>query len=72
MNNIDKTLAKSTIYNMNNDTTTTTDETYNGQLFFIKYGAPYSSISHSYSNHVEKTIIKILMEYSHPNIVSYY
>ena len=72
MNNSDTLLTKSTIYNMNNDTTTTTDETYNGLLFFRKYGAPYSSINHAYSNHVEKTIIKILMEHSHPNIVNYY
>ena len=72
MNNSDTLVTKSTIYNMTNDSTTTTDETYNGLLFFRKYGAPYSSINHTYSNHVEKTIIKILMEHSHPNIVNYY
>ena len=72
MTNVDTLLTKSTIYNMNNDTTTTTDETYNGQLFFRKYGAPYNSKSHIYSNHVEKTIVKILMEHPHPNTVTYY
>ena len=73
MNNVDiPLLTKSTIYNMNNDTTKTSDETYNGLLFFRKLGAPYSSNSHIYSNNVERTIIKILMEHSHPNIVNYY
>ena len=72
MNKSDTLLSKSTIYNMNNDTTTTSDETYNGRLFFRKLGAPYNSKAHIYSNHVEKTIIKILMEHSHPNIVTYY
>ena len=72
MNNVCTLLTKSTIYNMNNDTTKTSDETYNGLLFFRKLGAPYSSKSHIYSNNVERTIIKILMEHSHPNIVNYY
>ena len=72
MNKSDTLLSKSTIYNMNNDTTTTSDETYNDRLFFRKLGAPYNSKAHIYSNHVEKTIIKILMEHSHPNIVNYY
>ena len=73
MNNVDiPLLTKSTIYNMNNDTTKTSDETYNGLLFFRKLGAPYSSKSHIYSNNVERTIVKILMEHSHPNIVNYY
>ena len=72
MNNVGTLLTKSTIYNMNNDTTTTSDETYNGLLFFRKLGAPYISKSHIYSNNVERTIIKILMEHSHPNIVNYY
>ena len=73
MNNVDiSLLTKSTIYNMNNDTTKTSDETYNGLLFFRKLGAPYISKSHIYSNNVERTIIKILMEHSHPNIVNYY
>ena len=72
MNKSDTLLSKSTIYNMNNDTTTTSDETYNDRLFFRKLGAPYNSKAHIYSNHVEKTIIKILMEHSHPNIVTYY
>ena len=72
MNNVCTLLTKSTIYNMNNNTTKTSDETYNGLLFFRKLGAPYSSKSHIYSNNVERTIIKILMEHSHPNIVNYY
>ena len=73
MNNVDiPLLTKSTIYNMNNNTTKTSDETYNGLLFFRKLGAPYISKSHIYSNNVERTIIKILMEHSHPNIVNYY
>ena len=72
MNNDCTLLTKSTNYNMNNDTTKTSDETYNGLLFFRKLGAPYSSKSHIYSNNVERTIIKILMEHSHPNIVNYY
>ena len=72
MNNVCTLLTKSTIYNMNNDTTTTSDETYNGHLFFRKLGAPYISKAHIYSNNVERTIIKILMEHSHPNIVNYY
>ena len=73
MNNVNiPLLTKSTIYNMNNDTTKTSDETYNGLLFFRKLGAPYISKAHIYSNNVERTIIKILMEHSHPNIVNYY
>ena len=72
MNNVCTLLTKSTIYNMNNNTTKTSDETYNGLLFFRKLGAPYSSKAHIYSNNVERTIIKILMEHSHPNIVNYY
>jgi hypothetical protein len=72
MNTDDTLLPKSTIYNMNNDNTKTTSETYNGLVFFRKYGAPYNSIHYAYSNHIEKTIVKILMENPHPNIVSYY
>ena len=72
MNNVGTLLTKSTIYNMNSDTTTTSDETYNGHLFFRKLGAPYISKAHIYSNNVERTIIKILMDHPHPNIVNYY
>ena len=72
MNNVYTLFTKSTIYNMNNDTTTTSDETYNGHLFFRKLGEPYNSKAHIYSNNVERTIIKILMEHPHPNIVTYY
>jgi serine/threonine protein kinase len=56
---------------MNSDSTSKTDETYDGITFFRKYGPPLSK-NHAYSNKVERTIIKILMENPHPNIVTYY
>ena len=65
-------LTKSTIYNMNNDTTENSEETYNNNPFFRKNGAPYNSISQAYSKHVETTIVKILMDHPHINIVNYY
>ena len=65
-------LTKSTIYNMNNDTTENSEETYNNKPFFRKNGAPYNSISQAYSKHVESTIVKILMDHPHINIVNYY
>ena len=65
-------LTKSTIYNMNNDTTENSEETYNNKPFFRKNGAPYRSISQAYSKHVETTIVKILMDHPHINIVNYY
>ena len=65
-------LTKSTIYNMNNDTTENSEETYNNNPFFRKNGAPYNSISQAYSKHVETTIVKILMDHPHNNIVNYY
>ena len=65
-------LTKSTIYNMNNDTTENSEETYNNKPFFRKNGAPYNSISQAYSKHVETTIVKILMDHPHNNIVNYY
>lgn len=65
-------LAKSTIYNMNTDTTENSDDTYNDNPFFRKYGAPYNSRSQAYSKHVETTIVKILMDHPHDNIVNYY
>ena len=65
-------LTKSTIYNMNNDTTENNEETYNNKPFFRKNGAPYNSISQAYSKHVESTIVKILMDHPHINIVNYY
>ena len=65
-------LTKSTIYNMNNDTTENSEETYNNKPFFRKNGAPYNSISQAYSKHVESTIVKILMDHPHNNIVNYY
>ena len=65
-------LTKSTIYNMSNDTTENSEETYNNNLFFRKNGTPYRSISQAYSKHVETTIVKILMDHPHINIVNYY
>jgi len=65
-------LTKSTIYNMSNDTTENSEETYNNKPFFRKNGAPYRSISQAYSKHVETTIVKILMDHPHINIVNYY
>ena len=65
-------LAKSTIYNMNTDTTENSDDTYNDKPFFRKYSAPYNSINHTYSKHVETTIVKILIDHPHDNIVNYY
>ena len=64
-------MNKSTIYNMNSDNTSKTDETYDGVPFFRKFGPP-RTLNHAYSNKVERTIIKILMEHPHPNIVNYY
>ena len=65
-------LTKSTIYNMSNDTTENSEETYNNKPFFRKNGAPYRSISQAYSKQVETTIVKILMDHPHINIVNYY
>ena len=64
-------MNKSTIYDMIWNSTEKIDETYDGVPFFRKYGPPRTK-SHAYSNKVERTIIKILMEHPHPNIVNYY
>ena len=64
-------MEQSTIYNMNSDSTSKTDDTYDGVPFFRKYGPPLTK-NHAYSNLVERTIVKILMENPHPNIVNYY
>jgi len=64
-------MNKSTIYDVNSNSFLKTDETYNGLPFFRKYGPPRTK-SHAYSNKVERTIVKILMEHPHPNIVTYY
>jgi hypothetical protein len=56
---------------MNSDSTSKTDETYDGLPFFRKYGPPRTR-NHAYSNKVEREIIKILMDHPHPNIVKYY
>ena len=64
-------MNNSTIYDMNSDSTSKTDETYDGLPFFRKYGPPRTK-NHAYSNKVERTIVKILMDHPHPNIVNYY
>ena len=64
-------MNKSTIYDMNSDSASKTDETYDGLPFFRKYGPPRTK-NHAYSNKVERTIVKILMDHPHPNIVNYY
>jgi len=64
-------MNKSTIYDMNSDSASKTDETYDGLPFFRKYGPPRTR-NHAYSNKVERTIVKILMDHPHPNIVNYY
>ena len=67
-------MTKTTIYNMNTDTTIQIDATMtgrNGVPFFRKFGPPLVK-NHAYSKEVESAIVKILMINSHPNIVSYY
>jgi hypothetical protein len=64
-------MNKSTVYDMNSDSASKTDETYDGLPFFRKYGPPRTR-NHAYSNKVERTIVKILMDHPHPNIVNYY
>jgi hypothetical protein len=64
-------MNKSTVYDMNSDSASKTDETYDGVPFFRKYGPPRNK-NHAYSNKVERTIVKILMDHPHPNIVNYY
>ena len=64
-------MNKSTIYDMDSDSASKTDETIDGVPFFRKYGPPRTK-SHAYSKKVETSIIKILMTHPHPNIVNYY
>jgi hypothetical protein len=64
-------LTQSTIYHPDSNSTEKTSETYEGKAFFRKnYGAPHPLLD--YSKQVEQTIVKILMEHHHSNIVSYY
>ena len=64
-------MNKSTIYYPGSNSTEKTDETYEGKPFFRKhYGAPHPLLD--YSKQVELTIINILMQHRHPNIVTYY
>lgn len=64
-------MDKSTIYNMNSDTAEKIDETYDGLPFFRKYGPP-RTLNHIYSKKLETSIVQILMDHPHPNIVNYY
>lgn len=71
---MDNIMTKTTIYNMNTDTTIQTDASLtgrNGLPFFRKFGPPLLK-NHAYSKEVESAIVKILMEHPHPNIVTYY
>ena len=71
---MDNVITKTTIYNMNTDTTIQTDATLtgrNGVPFFRKFGPPLLK-NHAYSKEVESAIVKILMVNPHPNIVTYY
>jgi hypothetical protein len=73
-NTMNNTITKTTIYNMNTDTTIQTDASLtgrNGVPFFRKFGPPLAK-NHAYSKEVESAIVKILMEHPHPNIVTYY
>jgi serine/threonine protein kinase len=64
-------LTQSTIYYPDTNSTEKTDETYEGKPFFRKhYGEPHPFLD--YSKQVELTIIKILMQNHHRNIVTYY
>jgi serine/threonine protein kinase len=64
-------MNKSTIYYPDSNSSEKTDETYEGKPFFRKhYGAPHPLLD--YSKQVELTIINILMQHHHPNIVTYY
>jgi len=68
---MNKVGAKSSIYNPDTNSVKYVDDTYNGKSFFRKNsGKP--NIFLAYSINMEFTIVKILMEHSHPNIVYYY
>jgi hypothetical protein len=71
---MENVITKTTIYNMNTETTIQTDATLTGRdgvPFFRKFGPPLLK-NHAYSKEVESAIVKILMKHPHPNIVTYY
>ena len=68
---MNKTEARSTIYDPDTNSVKHVDETYDGKPFFRKnYGKPHPFLD--YSKKMELAIVKILMEHPHPNIVHYY
>lgn len=68
---MNKTKAKSTIYDPDTNSVKYVDDTYDGEPFFRKnYGKPHPFLD--YSKKMELAIVKILMEHPHPNIVHYY
>jgi hypothetical protein len=68
---MNKALAKSTIYDPDTNSVKYVDDTYDGKPFFRKNcGKPNMFLA--YSIKMEFTIVKILMEHPHPNIVYYY
>ena len=68
---MNKSLAKSTIYDPDTNSVKYVDDTYDGKPFFRKNcGKPNMFLA--YSIKMEFTIVKILMEHPHPNIVYYY
>jgi hypothetical protein len=68
---MNKALVKSTIYDPDTNSVKYVDDTYDGKPFFRKNcGKPNMFLA--YSIKMEFTIVKILMEHPHPNIVYYY
>jgi serine/threonine protein kinase len=68
---MNKTKAKSTIYDPDTNSVKYVDDTYDGKPFFRKnYGKPHPFLD--YSKKMELAIVKILMEHPYPNIVHYY
>jgi len=68
---MNKSKIKSTIYDPDTNSVKYVDDTYDGKPFFRKIcGKPNMFLD--YSIKMEFTIVKILMEHPHPNIVYYY
>jgi hypothetical protein len=68
---MNKAQEKSTIYDPDTNSVKYVDDTYDGKPFFRKNcGKPNMFLA--YSIKMEFTIVKILMEHPHPNIVYYY